>query len=138
MNRVVHFEIQAKDADKVQKFYQDVFGWEISVAAPEYGGYRMIKTGPSMPSADPALMGINGGIPARMGETATGKNDPINAFVCIIGVDNTDVYIQKIKAAGGTIALDKMDVPKVGILAYGKDPEGTLFGILQPSTEMRP
>lgn len=27
MNRVVHFEIQADDLDRAQKFYEDVFGW---------------------------------------------------------------------------------------------------------------
>ena len=30
------------------------------------------------------------------------------------------------------MALDKMDVPGVGWLAYCKDPEGNIFGMLQP------
>ena len=40
--------------------------------------------------------------------------------------------IDKVKKAGGTMALDKMDVPGVGWLAYCKDPEENIFGILQP------
>jgi hypothetical protein len=137
MNRVVHFEIQAQDADKIQKFYQDVFGWEITTAAAEYGGYRMVKTGPSMPSNDPTTMGINGGISARMGPLpATGQG--INGFVCIIGVEDIDACIAKILAAGGVEQVAKTDVPHVGLLAYYKDPEGTIFGVLQPSMEMGP
>jgi hypothetical protein len=29
------------------------------------------------------------------------------------------------------VATDKMEVPGVGILAYRKDPEGNIFGVLQ-------
>jgi uncharacterized protein len=34
MNRVAHFEIHAKDLDKAQKFYADVFGWKITDLGP--------------------------------------------------------------------------------------------------------
>ncbi|MFA6585408.1 MAG: hypothetical protein WCS97_03120 [Candidatus Paceibacterota bacterium] len=33
-------------------------------------------------------------------------------------------------------AMEKMDVLTVGLLAYAKDPEGNLFGILQPDPMM--
>ena len=130
MNRVVHFEIQATDADKIQKFYQDVFGWEITDAGPDFGGYRMVKTGEAVPK-DMAGVGINGGIPKRMGPLPK-AGDGVNSFVCIIGVEDIDATIAKIVAAGGSEQLAKMEVPKVGLLAYYKDPEGTIFGILQP------
>jgi predicted enzyme related to lactoylglutathione lyase len=48
-----------------------------------------------------------------------------------ISVDDIDNTLQKIEARG-TVATDKMDVPGVGILAYRKDPEGNIFGVLQP------
>ena len=41
---------------------------------------------------------------------------------------------RKLTAAGGTVALAKMPIPTVGWLAYGKDTEGNLFGMMQ----MRP
>jgi predicted enzyme related to lactoylglutathione lyase len=134
MNRVVHFEIQAKDADTIQKFYHDVFGWEITTAGAEYGGYRMVKTGEPLPK-DMASMGINGGISPRMGALPM-PGQGVNAFVCIITVDTIDTYIKKIIAAGGTEQAAKMDMPKIGLLAYYKDPEGSIFGILQPSSDM--
>lgn len=129
MNRVAHFEIHAKDLAGMQKFYEDVFGWKITDLGPEMGNYRMVDTGEDAPGEK--WPGINGGITPRMGEPAK-SGAPVNAFVCTISVDNIDRYIEKIKKAGGTMALDKMDVPGVGWLAYCKDPEENIFGILQP------
>jgi uncharacterized protein len=128
MNRVVHFEIHAKHLDKIQQFYEDVFGWKITNLGPQMGNYRIVDTGQDAPGAK--YTGINGGITPRMGEPAK-SGAPVNAFVCTIGVDNIDTYIEKVKIAGGTMALDKMDVPGVGWLCYCKDLEENIFGMLQ-------
>jgi hypothetical protein len=129
MNRVVHFEIHAKDGDKLQEFYTQVFGWNITNLGEQMGNYRIVVTGEDSPGEK--WPGINGGITQRMGDVPT-DGQPVNAFVCTISVDNIDTYIDKVKNAGGSIAFDKMDVPGVGWLAYCKDIEGNLFGILQP------
>ena len=129
MNRVVHFEIHAKDLDAMQKFYQDVFGWKITDMGAPMGNYRMIVTGEDTPGAQ--WPGINGGMTPRHGE-APQSGQPVNAFVCTISVENVDSMIEKVTSAGGTIALDKMDVPGVGMLVYCHDVEGNLFGMLQP------
>ena len=129
MNRVVHFEIHAIDPDKMQKFYQDVFEWNIKDLGPVMGNYRMVTTGSNTPGS--VYTGINGGITPRHGAGPVG-GEPVNAFVCTIEVENIDDTLAKIEKAGGTVALDKMDVPGVGILAYRKDPEGNIFGVLQP------
>lgn len=134
MNRVVHFEIQATDLDKIQAFYQAVFGWDMQDLGAQFGNYRTIKTGEMMP-ATMNEVGINGGMGVRQGDLPK-PGDATNSFVCIIGIENIDATLEKIKNVGGTIALDKVDVPTVGTLAYCKDPEGTLFGILQPSPAM--
>ncbi len=55
MPRVVHFEIHADDPERAVKFYQNVFGWELT----KWGGpheYWVIKTGPD------GSLGINGGL----------------------------------------------------------------------------
>jgi predicted enzyme related to lactoylglutathione lyase len=129
MNRVVHFEIHAKDGDAMQKFYEDVFGWKITNLGAQMGNYRMIVTGED--AGAEKWPGINGGMTPRHGDPAA-SGQPVNAFVCTISVDNVDTYIDKVKSAGGTMALDKMDVPGVGWLAYCKDLEENIFGILQP------
>jgi predicted enzyme related to lactoylglutathione lyase len=134
MNRVVHFEIHAKDLDKAEKFYTDVFGWKVTAMGETFGGYRIIVSDADKPKdaapTDPKWWGINGGLTKRMGEPPVG-NEPVNAFVCIVGVDDIDTSIAKVLAAGGTIALEKMNVPGVGLLVYVKDPENNLFGMIQ-------
>jgi predicted enzyme related to lactoylglutathione lyase len=129
MNRVVHFEIHAKVLDRMQQFYSDVFGWKITNLGPQMGHYRMVETGENEPGEK--WPGINGGITPRMGEPAA-SGQPVNAYVCTISVNDLDVYIDKVKKAGGSMALEKMDVPGVGWLAYCKDIEENIFGMLQP------
>ncbi len=44
MGRVVHFEIHATDPDRAERFYTDVFGWNVT----RWGGaddYRLVTTG---------------------------------------------------------------------------------------------
>lgn len=134
MNRVVHFEIHAKDREKIKKFYQDVFGWEMQQFGADMGNYTTIKTGDAVPK-DMASIGINGGIAERRGDLPQ-EGAAINAYVCVIGVDDTDKMVEKVQAAGGSLALAAMDVPGVGRLAYCKDPEGNIFGMLKPDMSM--
>jgi predicted enzyme related to lactoylglutathione lyase len=63
MNRVVHFEIHALNLDKMQKFYESVFGWDIKDMGPQMGNYRTVSTGKNEP--DSQWGGINAGITAR-------------------------------------------------------------------------
>ena len=55
----------------------------------------------------------------------------VNAYVCTTGVDNLDSMVDKAVAAGGTVAVPKMPIPTMGWLAYCKDTEGNLFGMMQ-------
>jgi predicted enzyme related to lactoylglutathione lyase len=129
MNRVVHFEIHAKNSDAVHQFYSDVFDWQITNLGEQMGNYRMVVTGEGV--AGEKWPGINGGITPRRGDAPV-DGQPVNAYVCTISVDDLDNYIQKVLKAGGSMALDKMDVPGVGWLAYCKDVDGNIFGMLQP------
>ena len=136
MNRVVHFEVHAKDMDAMQKFYQELFGWDFKSYGEEYGGYRVIMTGPGPDEIAGKMIkmeeiGINGGMTKRQGEPAA-SGAPVNAFVCIIGVDDVDAVMKKGVELGGTVALAASDVPGVGRLGYLKDPEQNIFGVIKP------
>lgn len=133
MNRVVHFEIHATDVEAMKKFYSEVFGWEMQQMGGDYGNYVVVMTGPGMDKLDelPKNPGINGGMMMRNAPKAPEGVGP-NAFVCIVGVGDIDAYIAKAKKAGGTMHMEKMNVPKVGQIAYFKDPDGNLFGMIQP------
>lgn len=125
-NRVIHFEIHASNPSRVAKFYQSIFGWEIKRWENPAQEYWIIMTAPQN-SKEP---GINGGIVARRGPAPKG-GEPVNAFICTIGVPNVDEYLQKIELAGGRTALAKMAIPGLAWLAYASDIEGNIFGIYQ-------
>jgi len=48
MNKVVHFEIPYDNQSRAQKFYQEVFGWQI-MKMPDMD-YHMVTTTPSQRS----------------------------------------------------------------------------------------
>jgi predicted enzyme related to lactoylglutathione lyase len=121
MSRVVHFEIHADNPQRAVNFYQHVFGWQInSWGGPE--DYWLVTTGSD---SEP---GINGAILKRRQPI---DGDAVIAYVCTIDVNSVDDAIAKITSTGGTIALPKMAVPQVGWLAYAKDTEGNIFGVMQ-------
>lgn len=130
MNRVIHFEIHATDPERVAKFYQDLFGWDVQewlvpgVEIPQENRYWLITTGSEN---EP---GINGGILVRRGATPI-EEQAVNAYVCTIGVISVDEYVTKALVAGATIEVPKMPIKGVGWLAYLKDTEGNIFGMMQ-------
>ena len=123
MPRPVHFEIHAEDMDRAQRFYETVLGW--SFQAWGDGSYRLIITGPD------EAPGINGGMVKRMGTVDRMSPDPVIAFVCTVDVDDVDAYVARALAVDGLVAVPKMPVPGVGWLAYVKDTEGNIFGLMQ-------
>ena len=122
MSRPIHFEIQASNPRALMDFYSALFGW--SFHKWEGGDYWMIHTGPD------DQPGINGGLLPRRGPPATDMA-PVNAFVCTVGVDDVDAAVSKAAGGGAQIAVPKMAVPGIGWLAYIKDPDGNIVGMMQ-------
>lgn len=130
MNRVIHFEIHAADPERAAKFYRAVFGWDVNewvvpgVEVPNENRYWLAMTGPENER------GINGGILFRRGPSPA-EGQPVNAYVCTIGVTSLDESVAKALAAEAALALPKMPIKGVGWLAYCKDTEGNIFGLMQ-------
>ena len=123
MARVVHFEIHADNPERAIAFYRDLFAWEFQ----KWEGpmpYWLVTTGP----ADQP--GINGGLVHRMGPGPS-EGQAVNAYVCTVNVDDLDASVATASRLGGTLALPKMPIPGVGWLAYIKDPEGNILGMMQ-------
>jgi len=121
MPRVVHFEIHAGDPDRAVNFYRTLFGWTFQ----KWEGpmeYWMVITGPD------EQPGINGGLLRRQGEI---DGQAVIAYVCTVDVADVDASVQTALANGGQVALPKMAIPGVGWLAYCKDTEGNIFGMMQ-------
>ncbi|MEO8227569.1 MAG: VOC family protein [Gemmatimonadota bacterium] len=127
MPRVVHFEIHATDPDRLVAFYEGLFGWRIQKWDGEWE-YWMIVTG------DNAEPGINGGLLRRQGAAAP-AGQSVNAFVCTLDVPDVDDVLARLAEQGGTVAVPKMMVPGVGWLAYIKDPDGNILGVMQAESK---
>ena len=116
MPRVVHFEIDAKKPEKAIKFYENVFGWKFE----KWKGpvdYWLVMTG------NEKEPGIDGGLAKRT------EAEP--STVNTIDVPSVDEYAKKVESNGGTIVRPKMAVPGVGWMAYFKDPEGNVWGMME-------
>jgi uncharacterized protein len=121
MGRVVHFEIHAEDPQRASAFYTELFGWEFTKWAGPMD-YWLIKTGPD------GQPGINGGMVRRQGAI---DGQAVIAYVCTIDVSSLDQLLKTLPTKGGQIALPKMPIPGIGWLAYAKDTEGNIFGMMQ-------
>ncbi len=130
MPRPMHFELHADDPARAQAFYQRLLGWTFHKWDAGSWDYWLITTGPK---EEP---GINGGLMRRMGaRPASGQ--PVNAYVCTVGVPNLDAALATATANGGDLALPKAAIPGIGYLAYIHDPEGNLLGLMQEDTSAK-
>jgi hypothetical protein len=129
MNRVIHFEIHAGDPERAIRFYKALFGWTFS----KWEGpmlYWLIMTGPK------DSPGIDGGLLPRQGPPPA-EGQPVSGFVCTVEVVSVDDIVAKAMTTGGTVALPKMPIPGVGWLAYLKDTEGNILGVMQSDPNAR-
>jgi uncharacterized protein len=120
MPRVIHFEIHADDPERAVRFYEQTLGWQFQ----KWDGpleYWMVITGQEGP-------GINGGMLRRMYPIS---GEGVIAYVCTVDTDSVDALLDKITGAGGTVAVPKMPIPGMGWLAYAKDTEGNIFGMME-------
>lgn len=116
MGRPIHFEILAREPEKISAFYSQLFDWKIKT----WGGsmrYWLVSTGPE------GTMGIDGGIMPRE------LDQPV---INTIAVDSLDASLARVEALGGKKVSGPDDIPGIGRHAYCADPEGNLFGMLQP------
>src|SRR5438105_15959804 len=85
--------------------------------------YVLVITGdPNEPA------GLNGGIFV----SPPGATKELNAYSCVVGVEDIDQAMASVRSAGGQVMGDKMDIPGIGTFARCKDTEDNIFTILQP------
>lgn len=112
---IVHYEIGAKDSAKLVAFYGRVFGWQFQ-GGPGMEDYKMAQAGDT---------GI-----------AIYTSDEGCKLTNYIGVDSVTTYVEKITAAGGTVA-HQFTVPYMGYGAVALDPEGNPIGVWQQDSTAR-
>lgn len=125
MPRPVHFEIHANDPERAIAFYEAMFGWTFT----KWDGpwpYWLVDTGSGM--------GINGGLLPRQGPQPV-EGQAVNAFVITVNVASCDQAMEDAVTHGGSLALEKVEIPGMGWLGYVKDPEGNILGVMQGLTD---
>ena len=118
MPRIIHFDMQGEDPEKLIPFYEKAFGWKFNKCPPESCpgmDYWLIETGAK---EEP---GIGGGLSKK------GTGPAVNT----IGVKDIDAAIKQVEENGGTITMPKSPIPTVGWIAYFKDPQGNVLGMMQ-------
>ena len=126
MNPVVHFEMPAVNKKRTKKFYENVFGWQMTQLGKEMGAYLLATTSPVDKNQMHKKKGaINGGFFQKGKE---GKEPHI-----VISVDNLKKHIEMVRKAGGKIPGKPMEIQGIGMFIMFKDTEGNKVGMLQPS-----
>jgi predicted enzyme related to lactoylglutathione lyase len=118
--KVIHFEIPIDDGDRAVAFYARALGWNLQRWGPlEY----WTTTGGEGE-------GIEGALMKRSAESP--------GLTFYISVDDIDVALSSIEAAGGRKLTERMPIPTVGWSAFFQDTEGNKVGLFQsdPSVPM--
>ena len=112
-NPVMHWEIQTKNPEKVQKFFAELFDWHVDPNNPMNYGFVDTHT----------EEGINGGIGA-----AEGGQNQVTVYV---QVDDLESYLSKAESLGGKTVMPVTEIPGVVTLAMFSDPEGNVIGLVK-------
>jgi predicted enzyme related to lactoylglutathione lyase len=111
MPHITYVELNVPKAGEVADFYRAVFDWDPQ-AWGEDEDYLVSQHGDS-PGIDAALRTAPDGRPLT---------------VAVITVPDIDATIEKAKASGAEIVVEKFPIAGVGYAAYFKDPGGLLIG----------
>jgi predicted enzyme related to lactoylglutathione lyase len=121
MPNVAHFAINADNVPRAKKFYERVFGWQISAWGPP--NFYQVGT-----SQDGEPSGIFGALQKRR-ELIAGTRTI--GYECTIAVSSIDDTAKAVLANGGKTLIDKSIIVGVGTLMFFQDTEGNVFGAMQ-------
>jgi uncharacterized protein len=108
---LVHVEIEAKDAELQRAFYGEMFNWDI---------------------ADGFIMSFGAGLGApEAGAGGHIRQSNRSGFTLYIQVRDLAESCAKAVALGGSVVLDRLEVPDGPALAAITDPEGNPLTLVQ-------
>ena len=116
---VVHFEVIGRDAEKLQSYYSELFGWEIDASNPM--GYGVVQRDGNV-NADGA--GIGGGV----GKGPEGYDGHVTFYV---EVPDVEAALAKAESLGGSRRMGPDKVMESIEIGQFTDPEGHLVGVVK-------
>ena len=112
-NPVMHFELVARNPDKLKDFYARLFGWRRE-EFPDMG-YAMLHTDSGQ--------GIGGGVGGA-------DNSLTPGLAVYVQVPDVEKAMAKARELGATKVLQEPnDIPGIGRFAVFSDPEGNRIGL---------
>lgn len=108
---VVHWEITARDATRLESFYSDLFDWSVRSSSP----IRDVDTG--------TRDGIQGGIAETDGSWPNGA-------LFYVRVSDVREYLTRAEQLGGATLLPPTRVNGDSTIAIFRDPEGIAVGLI--------
>lgn len=121
MNPVDWFEIPVADINRAKKFYEDVFGFQISVTqmgALEMGWFPMEN---NVYGATGSLVKAKDYVPSHTGA------------LVYFGVPDIAAVLERIKQNGGKVLLPKTPIGEYGFIAHFEDSEGNRVALHMPT-----
>lgn len=111
-------ELSSEQPAEAWTFYERLFGWtkDGEMDMGELGNYEFIRHGPHMLGAIMPLM----------------KGMPVSAWSFYFRVADIDAAADYIKANGGTLFMDPVEIPGGEYSVNGSDPQGAAFGLVGP------
>ena len=110
---VAWFEVTGKEGPALQRFYGELFEWQVQDAG-DGSGYGLVE---------PSGSGIGGGI----GAAPDGGAGQVTFYV---EVDDPAAYLQKAEQLGGQTIVPPTAVEEAGLeFAFFADPEGHVVGL---------
>lgn len=111
---VVHFEIAGRDGEALERFYAELFGWEISVTSAGGHRYAYVDTG--------AEEAVRGGI----------RHEPEGSaeIVLYVRVEDLEAMVQTAESAGATVRIPPMESGELRFAVIA-DPAGNPIGLLE-------
>jgi hypothetical protein len=112
---VAFFEVVSPDHERAQKFYSELFGWQVA-ADPAMGGYGLVDTGAG-----------EGAIGGGIGPSSVPGDKGVKIYV---RVDDLDACLGRAEMLGGKRLVPPTDLPgDFGRFAVFTDPDGNQVGL---------
>jgi hypothetical protein len=119
---VVHFEIVGKDAQRLQRYYSDLFGWEVNSDNPM--NYGLVQREGNV-NADG--VGIGGGVGA-------GPEGYAGHVTFYVEVPDVEAALAKAESLGGSRMMGPEKVMEGVEIGLFNDPEGHLVGLVKAAS----
>ena len=115
MYRITKFDVPATTPLKSINFYNQVFGWTFQPS------HNHAKWTANVESTEHQIFG----------NPFLRKAKSARSLTNAIEVKNVEQTLKSIQAEGGEVIVPKFEIPGIGWMAYFKDLEENIFGIVQ-------